>query len=260
MHERECPAVTTRRSLLDSFLGLGQPRLVRGLAPAPREIAPGLWSIDRVLRMPGGPRLPVRSTLVRLRSGGLLVVAPPPVEADASEALEALGLVEEVLAPNSFHYLGAADCLARHPRALFRTVPGLHARIPGLPASDELTDATPAPWAGVLEHALLGPVRGVSEVALFHLPSATLILTDVAFHVRRHETGLERAFWRLAGVPAGFGPSRSARWILLRDRALARAFLERVSAWPFQRVLVAHGDPLEADAPAVFRKAFRMDG
>jgi hypothetical protein len=249
-------AVTTRRSLLDRFLELGQPRFVHDLSPAPREIAPGLWSMDRVLRMPGGPRLPVRSTVIRLRSGGLLVVAPPPLEAGGFEALEAHGQIEEVLAPNSFHYLGAANCLARHPRARFRTVPGLHARVPGLPASEELTDAAPAPWAGVLEHALLGPVRGVTEVALFHLPSATLILTDVAFHVRRYETGLERAFWRFAGVPAGFGPSRSARWILLRDRTLARAFLERVAAWPFRRVLVAHGDPLETDARDVFRKAF----
>lgn len=36
-------------------------------------------------------------------------------------------------------------------------------------------------WIGVVEHLILGPVRGASEVALFYHPSVTLILTDLAF-------------------------------------------------------------------------------
>jgi hypothetical protein len=31
-----------------------------------------------------------------------------------------------------------------------------------------------------------------------------------------------------------------------------------VLAWPFQRVLVAHGEPLEANAVDVFRRAFAL--
>jgi hypothetical protein len=93
-------------------------------------------------------------------------------------------------------------------------------------------------------------------VALFHRPSATLLLTDLAFHVRQFESRLERAIWRLAGVPPGFGPSRSARHLLLRNRTVAAAFLQRVLLWPFRRVLVAHGEPLVDDAVVVFRQAF----
>jgi hypothetical protein len=232
---------------------------VSAFSPPPRELAPGLWSLDRLLRMPGGLRLPVRSTVIRLRSEGLLLVSPPPAEAGGPEQVDALGPVEELLAPNSFHYLGAASWLARHPRAVFRAAPGLHQRVADLPRGGELTGSVPAAWSGVVEHAILGPVRGVSEVALFHVPGATLIPTDLAFHRLRHEGLLERAFWRMAGVPAGFGPSRSARLLLLRDRSLAAAFLGRVLEWPFRRVLVAHGDPLEENAAAVFRKAFVPD-
>lgn len=245
------------RSLLDRLLELGRPRVVSGFAPLPSEIAPGIWSLDRRLRMPSGPGLPVRSTIIRLRSEGLLVVSPPPVDARVIENLAALGRVDEVLAPNSFHYLYAGDFLSHFPRAVFRTVPELHRRVSGLPGGSELTDATPPSWAGVIEHAVLGPVRGLSEAALFHVPSATLILTDLAFGALRYANRVERAFWRLSGVPSGFGPSRIARRLLLGDRAVAAGFLARVLAWPFRRVLVAHGDPLEVDAVAAFRHAFR---
>src|SRR5690606_24970569 len=98
-------------------------------------------------------------------------------------------------------------------------------------------------------------VRGVAEVALFHRPSATLVVTDLAFHVRRYESPLERAAWRLLGVAAGFGPSRSARLVLLRDRAAVAPFLADVLRWPFRRVLAAHGEPLEDDAHQAFRRA-----
>lgn len=246
-----------KRSLLDRLLQLGRPTVVRDFAPAPVVIAPGLWALERRLRMPGGVRLPNRSTIVRLASGGLLVVSPPPVEPGGLDALAALGAVEEVLVPNSFHHLYARGFLECHPDATLRTAPDVHARVADLPRGEELNDgAAPASWSGCIEHAVLGPVRGMAEVALFHRPSATLILTDVAFHMTRYESGFERAAWRFAGVPAGFGPSRSARMTLLRDRAVAAEFLARVLAWPFERVLVAHGDPLETDARAAFRRAF----
>jgi hypothetical protein len=244
------------RSLLDRLFRLGRPSVVRDFAPPPAELAPGVWSLERRLRMPGGPRLPARTTLLRLGSGGLLVVSPPPVEAGGLEDLDRLGVVEEVLAPNSFHYLNTRGFVARYPRARLRLAPALSQRVPGLPPGDELTDARPASWDGAVEHAILGPLRGLSEVALFHRPSATLVLTDLAFHMVSFESPLERVFWRLSGIPRGFGPSRTARWFLLRDRRAAAAFLERVLAWPFRRVVVAHGEPLEAQDAGAFRRAF----
>ncbi len=245
-----------RRSIVDRLIQLVRPRLVSSFAPPPTQIAADLWSLERRLRMPSGPGLPARTTVIRLRSDTLLVVSPPPVEAGGLEGVEALGSVEEVLVPNSFHYLNVPGFLARYPQATLRVVPGLYERVPGLPRGQELPELPPLSWRGEIEHRVLGPVRGVSEVALFHRPSATLILTDLAFHMLQFENRLARVVWRLAGVPRGFGPSRTARLLLLGDRVAAAGFLERVLTWPFQRVLVAHGEPLEANAVDVFRRAF----
>ncbi|HSP97924.1 MAG TPA: DUF4336 domain-containing protein [Candidatus Dormibacteraeota bacterium] len=245
-----------RRSIWDRLIQPVKPRLVTTFAPPPTQIAPGLWSLDRRLRMPGGLLLPSRTTVIRLRAESLLVVSPPPVEAGGLDALDALGAVDEVLVPNSFHYLNAPGFLTRYPRARLRTAPGLHERVPSFPRGEELSAQAPPSWSAVVEHRILGPVRGLSEVALFHRPSATLIVTDLAFHMLHFAHPLERVAWRLSGVPAGFGPSRTARLLLLDDRAAAAAFLERVLAWPFERVLVAHGEPLETNAAEVFRRAF----
>jgi len=70
----------------------------------------------------------MRSAFVRLPSGGLLVVSPPPVECGGLEALDALGAVEEIVVPSSFHYLFATRFHERYPRATLRVVPGLAAQ------------------------------------------------------------------------------------------------------------------------------------
>ncbi|MDX2168455.1 MAG: hypothetical protein SF182_15380 [Deltaproteobacteria bacterium] len=244
-----------QRSIADRLMRYVRPTLLRDFAPPPLALAPDLWTLERRLRMPGGPILSNRTTLIRLPSGGLLVVSPPPVEAGGLEPLDALGAVEEVLVSNSFHYLYAADFAARYPRAALRLAPALHARVAGLPG-EEIADVTPSAWRPAVEHLVFGPVRGLSEVVVFHRPSGTLVLTDLAFNLVRFESAAQRLLWRLSGVPVGFGPSRTARTLLLRDRPAVAAFLARVLAWPIARIVVAHGEPIEADAAGILRRAF----
>lgn len=242
-----------RPALLDRLLLRGRPTVVVEHAPPPVRMGDGLWGLERWFRMPGGLVMPGNATILRLASGGLLVVSPPPGPVDG---LDALGPVEEVLLPNSFHYLGAGEFLARHPGARLRWAPGLPERVGALPPGEAVGPDVPAAWRGTVEHAIFGPARGVSEVALFHVPSATLVLTDLAFNLRRYPHPAHRLAWRLFGVPAGFGPSRTARWMLLANRDAARPFLQAVARWPFRRVLVAHGEPLTDDAAATFARAF----
>jgi len=244
------------RPLADRIMRGVRPRVMRDFAPPPVPVAPDLWALDRRLRLPPGLTLPTRTFVVRLPSRGLLVVSPPPPEAGGLDALDALGAVEEILVPNSYHYVYAEAFAARYPHAVLRVAPGLRRRVPELSTGAELGATAPPAWAGAVAHRILGPVGDIAEVALLHVASATLLLTDLAFNMRHFPSRLQGAIWRLSGVPAGFGPSRSARLLLLRDRAVAAEFLAGVLTWPFTRVLVAHGDPLETDAADTFRRAF----
>ena len=75
--------------------------------------------------------------------------------------------------------------------------PGLRARRPELPAGDEIAEGAETPFSGALAHTVLGPIRGVSEVAFLHRPSRTLILTDACFHILEAPRARDRLVYRI---------------------------------------------------------------
>lgn len=247
---------TNERSVFDRVIRIVQPTVDASFSPAPTQIASRLWALDRRLRMPGGAILPTRTTIIVLSDGGLLVVSPPSVQAGGLKALDTIGRVRHVLVPNSYHHLNAVGFMALYPEASFWAAPALFSRVPGLPPGIEVEEPAPAAWRDAVEVAILRPTQEVSEVALFHRETRTLVLTDLAFNMVRFSGTTQRLLWRLSGVPASFGPSRTARMLLLRDTSSATPFLERVAAWPFERIVVAHGDAVEVDARGTFRRAF----
>lgn len=248
-------ATIDRVKLLDRVLKTVLPVAIAG-DTAPRALADGLWVAVRELRMRPGLRLPTHMTLLRRRDGGLLVHAPVHLDSSLLSAVRSLGDVAALIAPNTFHYSFVAEWVREFPRARLFAAPGLAERVPTLPPSTPLTDMPPADWAGELEQIVFGPVGPFSEVAFLQRATGTLLLSDLAFHLVRFDGSLQKLGWRLMGVPPSFGPSRSARLTLLRDRQAARPYLQRIAAWEFQRIIVAHGEVVESDGNALFRRAF----
>ena len=111
---------------------------------------------------------------------------------------------------------------------------------PELPPAEELSTSAPEAWSDDLDISVLGPVRGISEVVFFHIPTGSLVLTDLAFNMTRSARSLDRIVWRSSGISYGFGPGRTSRRLLLRDHAQASRCLSRVSEWPIRRIVVAH--------------------
>ena len=108
----------------------------------------------------------------------------------------------------------------------------------------------------VLGHILdLLKSHGITEVGFFHARSRTLLLVDTSFNLHPPARALDRIGARLLGIPFRFGPTRSAKLIILRDRAVIAAWIEQLCAWDFSRIAMAHGEPLEA-GPRELRTAF----
>jgi hypothetical protein len=214
-----------------------------------------LLSIERRIVLPGGFRIPTRSFLVRAADGALAVISPLPDDA-ARRDVAALGRVGFLIAPNSFHYLGIQSWASAFPDARVWLAPGLARRRPELPAGNALVEGAATPFADVLAHALFAPHERVAEVAFLYRPSRTLILTDACFHIR-DAPRRDRLGWRLMGVWQRFAPSRTARTLLLRDRARVADWVERLCRFDFERIAVAHGEVLEGASVASLRAAFR---
>jgi hypothetical protein len=245
--------MSSKRQLLDRLFQLSAPGVVESHRPPAVRLADGVWSLERHLRMPAGPVLPTRSAIVRLNAGGLVVISPPPPHAETFAMIDALGPVDALLAANSFHYLYVAAAVQRYPAAKLYLAPGLQERIPSLPPGNDLAAS---PVAADFEQAIVDSGRGMSEVILFHRASRILFLTDCAFNLVHVERAFDRMFWRLFGVPAEFGPSRTARMTLLSAPERIGETLRRVLEWPFERIFVAHGDVVQTDARGRFARAF----
>ena len=95
----------------------------------------------------------------------------------------------------------------------------------------------------------------VEEVVFLHRQSRTLILADLLESAHPDSPPLMRLFGRLFGIYEKLGPPLDMK-LLFRDRAAARASLERVLSWDFDRIILAHGYLIETDGKRVLREAY----
>jgi hypothetical protein len=126
-----------------------------------------------------------------------------------------------------------------------------------LPLTGILTDEVPQPWAQDLDQALIRGSSWLNEVAFFHVPSRTLLLEDVIqIHRRRAGRPLRNLLLGLGGVaePDG-GVGRDIR-LTFRHRDAARASVDRILQWDFDKLVIAHGPVVTHDARRIVEKAF----
>jgi hypothetical protein len=225
-----------------------------------RELDRDLWVAECPRQRVGGLEIGARATLVRLRDGGLLVHSPVPLDAERRAAVTKLGPVRALVAPNLLHHLHLAAWAHAFPEARVFGAPGLAAKRPDLRVDETLGDAPPPLWAADLDQRLVGGMPRANEVVFLHRATRTLLLTDLAFHIRVSDHRPTRIAMRLNGAYGRFGPSRLLRWVVTRDRAALRESVDRILAWDFERVIVTHGEVLERGGRAALRESFAWLG
>jgi hypothetical protein len=99
-----------------------------GLTRALRPIDTDLWVVDHLLALPLGVRMPIRATIVRCAGGGLWVHSPTPLSPELVAAVEALGPVQDLVAPNCMHDISIGAWGKQFPGARLWAAPGLPAR------------------------------------------------------------------------------------------------------------------------------------
>jgi hypothetical protein len=222
--------------------------------PRMRELATDLWVAEAPLRF-FGLEIGARMTVVRLPGRGLLLHSPIARSRELAQAVERLGRPAVLVAPNRFHHLFAGEWRAACPDARLFVAPGVEAKRPELAVAGVLGDEPDPEWAEVLDQAVLRGFPLSNEVVFFHRPSATLIASDLAFHVGPEAAPLTRLAFRLAGAYGRLAVTALER-LAIRDRAAYRASLEKVLRWPISRVIVAHGSVVETDGRAALAAAY----
>jgi hypothetical protein len=219
-----------------------------------RPIAKDVWVIDHPLRF-GGLQLGTRTTVVRLANGGLWTHSPGPLQPELTAQLIALGSVQALVAPNAMHHLYLGENIRAFPQATVYVSPALPAKFKQPLTYELLSDEPPALWRDDFTQHLVGGMPKLQEVVFLHRASRTLILTDLAFNIRQSGSWFTRLFMRVNGAYGHFGPSRIFR-TLVKDRRALRSSLNRMQEWDFDRIIVTHGEVLEAGGKSVMRTQY----
>ena len=215
-----------------------------------RPLADDLFVAERPLRFQG-LEIGTRMTVARLPGDALWLHSPVRPDPELRKAVDALGAVRFLVAPNRFHHLFVKEW----GDAEIYVAPGLPKKRPDLAHAHVLADEAPPAWKGALDQHFFRGFPLANEVAFLHRASRTLVLSDLAFQIGPEAPLLTRLAFRALAAYDRFGPSLAER-LLIRDRAAARRSLETILAWDFDRVVVAHGRILESGGREALRRGY----
>src|SRR3569833_1540428 len=226
-----------------------------------RPVADNVWIIDAGHIDVAGLPLPIRMTVIRLRSGDLLLHSPTEYSDALREEIAQLGDIKYLMAPNIAQWMFLPQWQAALPDAKLFAAPGLAARAQvrrsGLRSDRELGDTAPPEWADEIE---LVPVTALffAEVELFHRPSRTLILTDLVQNLAPDGLPpLSRRVASLLGIvaPDGKAPSYLRMLLQLGGRSVERSVSRLIELSP-TRVIFAHGRWFESGGTERLTRSF----
>ncbi len=196
-----------------------------------------------------------RMTVVRLPEGGLWVHSPIRLEEEVRQAVDALGPVRFLVAPNVMHHLALGDWAAAYPSARVLAPAGLRKKRPELRIDVELSDVLDVGQMPTIDHMRTHGIPRLEEFVFLHRPSRSLLLTDLAFNIHHSPSWMTRSYLKLCGAWQRLAPTVVIK-LLLRDRSAFRSSVDRMLCWDFDRVVPCHGQVLEHGGKEALREAF----
>lgn len=213
-----------------------------------------IWEVDHEIRMLPGVILPARMLVLRLEGDALALWSPVRFGDEVTSAIDALGKVTTLIAPNDYHHLYLRPAMERWPDAETWAAPGLPAKRSTLQLDNLLGPDADPPFAGVLTPFFLEGSPSMQETVFLHRPTRTLIVTDSLFNLHRVRGFLSPVVFRLTGSIGRPAQSRIWRSTVKDREAMARCTVA-VLEEDFDRIIMAHGDIIETGGKDVLRAA-----
>jgi hypothetical protein len=222
-----------------------------------KQFGPDIWIADGIDVAVAGFHYPTRMAVLRLSDGRLFIWSPIPFTETLRTEVDALGEVRHIVAPNSLHHLFLSGWQSAYPGARVYAAPGLRKKRKDIVFDADLGHAPDLQWATEIDQVLIEGNLITTEVVFFHVRSGTVIFTDLIQQFPAGSFSGWRAWVAKLDLMVGPEPSVPRKFrIAFTNRGAARESLERIFAWPAEKVLMAHGTPVEMDARAFLRRAF----
>ncbi|RYZ05586.1 MAG: hypothetical protein EOO73_19010 [Myxococcales bacterium] len=210
-----------------------------------------LLTVVGALHMPMGD-FPRRMTVARLRDGRLVIFSAIALEEDEMQALEKFGLPTFLVVPSDRHRMDAKIWKDRYPRLLVLAPPGAREKV------DEVVrvDATAFDFRDPSVKLVTVPGTDGHEAALVVQSESgtTLVVNELIWNVD-HRPGFGGWLMKVTGLTSD-GPQIPAipKMLGFKDQPALRRQLEDWSQlYNLRRIIVSHGDIIEAEPDIVLR-------
>jgi len=220
------------------------------MKPVPRTNS-SVFTLEYPLQLLGA-QIGRNVSIFRLSSGCLVIHSTAPfTEVDKIE-IEKSGEVIAIVDVTNFHDTFAESGISAFPYVPYFTPSGF-------PRKEKLKAKTIEEgrkiWGDELIFIPLEGVPRLNEWSCYHPASKTLVLADLIFNCEPSDFK-EKLFFAFAGIRGWPGNCRLFR-LCIRDRGKLENSIRTVLSFEFERVIVAHGKPIEEDAKAVLRLALK---
>lgn len=217
-------------------------------------VTDGLWIAEHELALLGIP-FRTRMVVVTLPDGDLVLHSPIPPNHGLTAAIGALGMPNWRIAPNLHHHLFQTPWQELFATSRLLAPQGMDKKRPDLRIDGSLLDDIPDAFAGVLAAFPILGNGAMKETVFLHRPSRSLIVTDLAMMADGDAHWLLKLYARVNGFYGKLGVSRGLRKYY-KDRAAARASLDKVLAQDFDRIITGHGPIIENGGKDALAAAF----
>ncbi len=197
------------------------------------EFENGVFTQKYDVKVGPGVVFPAKTTVIETVEN-LYIISPGPLK----DRLEAISNVQKrihFIAPNNFHHFFLPKMKEVFPEAKFYG----NKRVERISKIDlhPIVELNELEFQKILGNELLG------EYVFFHNDSKSLIVTDLIFNFRHKMNLPTKLTTFLAGTNKGLAISRVLK-MTTDDRFLMRKSIEKLLQFPFEKVIINHGEDI----------------
>lgn len=194
-------------------------------------------------------------TCIQLTNGDFWLHSPSRFEQATYDKIQAKGNVKYLVSPNLMHNLFIMDWKQKNVTSQVLASAQAKKVNPDIKLNE-----TPEKELNQLFNNEITclPINGLpflQEYAFVHHASKTLIITDLAFNFGKDSKGLTKLMLTLYGAYGKFGPTITVR-SLIKDKKAFSESLSKIALENFDRIILSHGNVVDTDGKAIFKKAF----
>jgi hypothetical protein len=216
-----------------------------------------IWVCDGDHVSSFGYAYPTRTVIIKLEGGDLFVWSPIQLTDRLKSAIDQIGPVKHLVAPNSLHHLFMKQWQEAYPAATSYAAPKLKARRKDLHFDFDLEDAPSTAWEEELDQVIVRGNLITTEVVFFHKKSRTVIFADLLQQFPSSSISGWRSLVARADLMISDAPTvpRKYRAAFINRRA-GRITISKIMEWPLERIVMAHGPTVTQNARDVLNRSF----